>query len=291
MNRCPTCGSECLFEVAALDPICKLMQSYINHLEATGLSYSHISKLKSNLKRYITPILGDMDVNAVSSKVVYDFYTALLICGLASKTIKNIMGVLKAFLNHLYDMEVIPKLPKFPKIKITPKQKHWISPETQQSILEHIPNNYQLYIQILFETGMRPGEARALKRRDIDGTVITVERALDEVNNLRPTKTGNVYRFQISEALAQYIEINYRNYMPETYLFKLSRSGIHKVWQKACAEVGVSIPLYQASRHSKASQINEQCERERLCRLKEALQHEHAATTTKYYTLGAKEKI
>ncbi|MBF0487892.1 MAG: tyrosine-type recombinase/integrase [Nitrospirae bacterium] len=174
---------------------------------------------------------------------------------------------------------------------MTPKLKRWISAETQQSILSHLPQKYQLYVQILFETGMRPGEARALKRRGIVGAVVTVERALDEANNLRTTKTGNTYRFQISEFLASYIEINYRHYMPETFLFTLSRTGIHKAWQKACKEAGVSIPLYQASRHSKASQINEQCEQERLCKLKAALQHESASTTTKYYTLGAKERI
>ncbi|MBF0488901.1 MAG: hypothetical protein HQK98_12160 [Nitrospirae bacterium] len=74
-------------------------------------------------------------------------------------------------------------------------------------------------------------------------------------------------------------------------MFKLSKSRIHAAWQKACKEVNVSIPMYKASRHSKASQINEQCEQERLCKLKAALQHESATTTTKYYTLGANERI
>ncbi|MEO5361881.1 MAG: tyrosine-type recombinase/integrase [Nitrospirota bacterium] len=280
-----------LFEAAALDPLCKLMASRINHLELTGCSYAHIRKLKSHLRHHIGPFMGDRDVKSISSRDVFDFYTVLLKKGLASKTIKHILGNLRGLLNHLYNLDVISKLPKFPQIKVTSKPKYWINAETQQSIIEHLPHKYQLYIQILFNTGMRPGEALALRIRDIDGSIITVERALDEVNNLRPTKTGNIYQYQISDGLAQYIKINYKNYLPEANIFTLSRTGIHKAWQKACQAVGISIPMYQASRHSKASQINEQCEQERLCRLKEALQHESATTTTKYYTLGQKERL
>ncbi|MBF0516375.1 MAG: site-specific integrase [Nitrospirae bacterium] len=291
MKRCPTCGTELLFEVTALDPVCKLMQSRINHLEVSGCSYEHVRKLKSFLSHHIGPFMGDRDVKAVSSKVVFDFYTALLQRGLASKTIKHILDALKGLFSQLYNLEVITKLPAFPKVKVKPQPKRWIDTETQLSILGNLPDKYKLYVQILFETGMRPGEARALRRRDIAGSVITVERALDEANNLRPTKTGKIYKYQISEALSQYIEINYRNYLPEADMFKLSKTRIQVTWQKACQAVGVTIPLYQATRHSKASQINAQCELDRLCKVKEALQHESAATTTKHYVLGQKEKI
>ncbi|KWT87650.1 tyrosine-type recombinase/integrase [Candidatus Magnetominusculus xianensis] len=291
MIKCPTCGTEQLFEVTAIDPLIKSFEQWINHLEASGLSYAYVSKLKSIVANHIAPNLRDMDVKAVSSKVVFDFYSTLLQRGLASKTIKHILDTLKGLLNHLFYLDVIHKVPKFPKIKITAQSKRWIGIDTQRMILSQIDPQYQLFYAILFETGMRPGEARALKKRDIDGAVITVERALDEKNNTRPTKTGHIYKYQISNDLASYIHINFSHYMPERMMFSLSRSNIQKIWTRACRTVGVSIPMYQASRHSKASQINEQCEQERLCRLKEALQHESATTTTKYYTLGSKEKL
>ncbi|MBF0456876.1 MAG: site-specific integrase [Nitrospirae bacterium] len=291
MHKCPTCGTELLFEVKALEPLCKLMEQWINHQEASGCSYSHIRHLQSFLKNHIRPNFGEMDVRAISSRIVFDFYSTLLQRGLAGKTIKHILDALKALLNHLCNIEVITTLPKFPRIKITAQSKRWIGRESQLSILDQIDNKYRLYFQILFETGMRPGEARALKRRDIEGTIITVERALDEANNLRPTKTGRTYEYQISRALAIFIEINHTLYLPEANMFDFSRSGCQRAWQRACKAACISIPLYQACRHSKASQINEACERDRLCQLQAALQHEHVATTLKYYTLGSKERL
>ncbi|MBF0568773.1 MAG: site-specific integrase [Nitrospirae bacterium] len=291
MSTCPTCGCQILYDITAIDPVNKLMECWINHLEDSGLSYSHIRKLKSNLRHHIGPSMGERDVKAISSKDVFNFYSTLLQKGLASKSIKHILGALKSLLNHLRDVEVIQTLPAFPKIKITAKPKHWISRETQQQIINHLSPKYKLYVQLLMDTGMRPGEARALKRRDIDGTVITVERALDERGLIRPTKTGHIYRYQISEAIGRFIEINFRHCLPEAPLFNLSKSGIQNAWSKACTAAGTRIPLYQASRHSKASQINETCERDRLSQLKAALQHEHVSTTTKYYTLGAKERL
>ncbi|MBF0556522.1 MAG: site-specific integrase [Nitrospirae bacterium] len=291
IHICPTCGTDLLFEVTAINPTGKSFEQWVNHLEASGLSYAYISKLKSILANYIRPTLGEMDLRAISSRVVFDFYSTLLTRGLASKTIKHILDALKGLLNHLHRLEVITKMPLFPRVKVVAQSKRWISIETQKSILNHIAPQHRLFFQILFESGMRPGEARALKRRDIDGTIITVERALDERNNLRPTKTGHVYQYQISEALSLFIELNLSHYLPEANLFTLSRSGIQRAWTMACKAAQVSIPLYQACRHSKASQINEWCEHDRLSRLKSALQHEHVATTIKYYTLGAREKL
>jgi integrase len=291
MFHCPTCGTDLLFEVSAINPVGKSLEDWINHLEAAGLSYAYISKLKSILKNHIGPYLGDRDVKAINSRLVFDFYSSLLQRGLASKTIKHILDTLRGLLNHLYNLDVLPKLPKFPRIKIIPRVKHWISLDTQNSILVHVEPKYYLFVLLLFETGMRPGEARALKCRDIDDNIITVERAFDERNNIKPTKTGKIYRYQISEALARLFKINYQAHLPEARLFLMSRSAIQQAWASACKTSGTSIPLYQASRHSKASQINADCERDRLSRLKDALQHESAATTIKYYTLGAKERI
>ncbi|MBF0456717.1 MAG: tyrosine-type recombinase/integrase [Nitrospirae bacterium] len=291
MNTCPTCGACVLYDLKAVDSVNELMTQWINHLEAAGRSYAHIRKLKSNLRHHISPTMGNRDVKTISSKDVFNFYSELLEKNLAGKTIKHIFDALKSLLNHLYDLEVISKIPMFPNIKVLPAAKHWISVETQNQILNHLSSKYFLFIRVLMETGMRPGEARALKLRDIDGTIITVERAIDERGNIRPTKTNKVYRYPVSSGLIYQLRTRYHDYLPETPLFELSKSGIQNAWTRACNIVGTSIPLYQACRHSKASQINEACERDRLCQLQAALQHEHVATTLKYYTLGSKERL
>lgn len=291
MHKCPICGSTLLFKMSALNPVGEAFERWINHLEATGLSYAYVSKLKSILTHYIRPNLGDVDISAISSRIVFDFYSTLLQSSLASKSIKHVLDALKGLLIHMHGLDVIPTLPKFPRVKVIAKAKKWISVETQKSILDNIAPTHQLFFQILFESGMRPGEARALKRRDITGSVISVERSLDEGNNLRPTKTGHVYHYSISQALGLFIELNYTHYLPEAFMFTLSRSGIQRVWRSACLTAGVSIPLYQASRHSKASQINAQCEQDRLKQLQDALQHDHVATTLKFYTLSSEDQI
>ncbi|MBF0459458.1 MAG: hypothetical protein HQK99_16325, partial [Nitrospirae bacterium] len=106
MNICPTCGSPLLFHVTAINPLSSSFEHWINHLEASGLSYAYISKLKSILRNHIRPNFGEMDVRAISSRIVFDFYSTLLQRGLAGKTIKHILDALKALLNHLCNIEV-----------------------------------------------------------------------------------------------------------------------------------------------------------------------------------------
>jgi len=295
MKNCPTCGTRTLFDFELIDDatVATEIHKWIAFLETIGVSASHIRHLKTRTRLHISPVIGSMYVKGVTTRVVHDLYVTLIAKGLASKTIKHCLGVVSGLLNYLYELEEVERLPKFPKIRVTPRhEKKWLNKIDQRRILNEVAEKYVLFMEILFETGMRPGEARALKMKDIEGPVITVSRALDEGGKVKTTKTGKTYRYPITENLEQRLKAWYSNLLPEAFLFShLSYSAIHRGWTAACLRAGFDIPMYEASRHSKASQVNAEVEVYRYERLRETLQHESASTTLKHYVLDNAQRV
>jgi integrase len=290
---CPTCGQRTLFP---LEPQsdgtfeCEFWK-WITYLEASGSSPHHLRNLKSYTKHHLSPALATMDVHRITTRVIHNLYLDLLKKGLASKTVKHVLSVVSGLLNHLYRLETIERVPAFPRVRVVAKEKAWLDPSGQFNILAQIDNKYSLYFRILLETGIRPGECRGLKVKDFNGTTLIVSRALDERGTVRPTKTGRTYRYQISEQLEHALTARYAAHLPEAFLFNLKRTSIHRAWRAACDRAGVRIPMYQAARHSRASQVNAEVEVYRRERLREALQHESATTTMKYYTLDESRRV
>jgi integrase len=237
------------------------------------------------------PTLGKLSPSAISTRVVHNLYLALLQKGLATKSVKHVLSVISGLLNHLYRLEGIERVPYIPKVRVTPREKMWLDATGQAAILAQVENKYHLYFRILLETGIRPGECRGLKLKDFDGTRLSVSRALDENGNVRGTKTGKSYRYQISEKLENEIQRRYAAHLPEAFLFTFKRTALFNAWRSACDRAGHRISIYQAARHSRASQVNAECDVYRDERLKEALQHESAATTKRYYALDASRMV
>ena len=71
-------------------------------------------------------------------------------------------------------------------------------------------------------------------------------------------------------------------------LFPYGKNRLYVVWKKACHDAGVKyITIYQASRHSQASQIRQRHEKEALVEAGQMLGHTNMQTT-KTYSLNNK---
>ena len=184
-----------------------------------------------------------------------------------NKTLKNCLDILKTFLIHMKDLELLKIVPTFPKIDVPEPITTWLTPKTQKVVFSYVPDRDKPIIAFLMLSGCRPSEARALKCKDID-----LERGLATIS---ATFSDTVYRkkrkghgakavtIPIHQEIFGHIKHRVQNNMPEAFVF-VTMTGIHysesrlqRLWSDVRDKAGLDkgVRLYDAARHSFASQL------------------------------------
>ena len=230
-------------------------------------AFSYVKELNAYSERYFIPHFGNMDIREIRRYHIDEFKGSLPE-HLSPKTIKNIFISLKNLFNTAYRNEIIERMPSFPTITVPEYTGwKWIDAETQIKILTALPDADKAIFVFLFLHGCRPGEARALKLKDIDFIPRTVRiRRSFSLNVLRETtkqKKENV--IPLHPEFMPYIEDVIKTSLPEAFLFVNKRTGkpyndetLRKIWHRALKKAGLEdsrLRLYDASRHSFASQL------------------------------------
>ncbi len=186
-------------------------------------------------------------------------------------TRKKVMQHLKSFINYCIIDRQIPgvSMPKFPELDTTEPVIHWLNMEDQQAIYnDHIPDRHKPIVAFLMIYGCRPGEARAMKCKDVD--------LANDCFTISSSFSGNVYREKkrkgrgakptvkpIHDEIREYLEERVNNNHPEAWLFPNPRTGdaypqsvLEKMWRSVRTKAGIPgyVRLYDATRHSRASQ-------------------------------------
>lgn len=218
------------------------------------------------LDKYLVPYFGNQDIRTLRSGDVVKFHKSLVDLGLNGTTRRNIVVYLKAIFRKAWDWEDIAKVPVFPEIATEERPFKWIDRETQLKVLNQVATHHHPILKFLFMTGCRIAEATALKWDcvDFEGRVITIKRthSMGELRETTKTKKGWRHLYLTDELLfllqSQYS--SEKKLEGGWYVF-LTLKGRHyttgvlsKVWRKVCKKMGVEISLYNATRHSFASQ-------------------------------------
>ncbi len=86
-----------------------------------------------------------------------------------NKTLKKCLDILKTFLRHVRDdLELLKGVPHFPIIEVDPPNTTWFTQDAQKAVFSYVPDEDKPIIAFLMLSGCRPGEARALKSKDVD---------------------------------------------------------------------------------------------------------------------------
>lgn len=266
----------------------QFLKGYFEEEKADAKATEYVQKINQVMRDYLLPEFSEMDIREINFEQIERLYHKLLNKGLAKKTIKNILNILKAFLNRYRRNDV----PEFPKFTIVPKrEKQWLGVERQIQITQYIPEKYQVPIELLLDTGMRTGELLALQKKDFVDGCIYVYKAISGKKLRLCRKAGGTVTYRLSLSLWQKL-IDYTKEMQhDEFLFKLGSDRLYKVWIKACGHAKVkAIPLSQASRHSQASQIRQRHEIEALKEAAQQLGHS-SIYTTKIYSLDMYKKV
>jgi integrase len=211
-----------------------------------------------------------------------------------AKTTKNIIDFLKTFLRYLkFDLEVIDNIPAFPEIETQPPQFKWLSGEEQIKLFQFVPEQHRPIISFLMLQGVRPGEARALRCKDVDlkNETITISATFSS-REYRPKRKGRGSQpvtIPIHPEIYDYLSDRVRNNLPEAYVFVNPNTGRHyaettlrRVWNGIRKRAGInkSLRLYDATRHSFASQLVNSGSS--LFKVAKLLGHSSVKTTEKY---------
>lgn len=188
---------------------------------------------------------------------------------IGGKSIKNILDLFKTFLNYCRnDIEIIPSVPVFPEVEVTPFNFKWLSIEDQIALFQHVPDEDRSIFAFLMLHGCRPSEVRALKVKNVDvrTQAITISATFSSrtYRERRKGKKSKPFTIPIHPELQTYVLDRVKNNLPEAFLFVNPRTGSHysldtldRIWAKVRekAELDKSIRLYDATRHSFASNL------------------------------------
>lgn len=173
-----------------VEPSRELMADYMNNWldiaakprvrEKTYQNYKDIVRL------YIIPPLGDTKLSQITPEQIQGVYSMMTDRGLSPKTIRNTHGVLHNALMQAVDWGKLYRNPA--ELVNLPRQaKKEMQVLTKEEAIQFINtlanSRWEALFSLLITTGMRPGEALALKWRDIDfeGERVTVNRTLTSI--------------------------------------------------------------------------------------------------------------
>lgn len=256
-----------------------------NEVEKGNRANSYVRLLKCYNTHYYGPFLKGHDVREINTAKVKAFYKQLPKKSL--KYIKNIMDGLEHFFNTLVEDEVIARVPIFPDIKLDDKPPVWVDYHTQIKIIKTIPKGDRPIFLFLAWQGARPGEARALKVKDLDfktGGILVTRTLSDGVLKERVKGKHSKWR-AINPMLFGLLKKQCSEKLPEVFVFTSPRTGrgysesaFKRIWEPV--KKVFPITPYQATRHSFASHL---VEREvHLNVIKSILGHSDIRMTLKY---------
>ncbi|MEX3600534.1 tyrosine-type recombinase/integrase [Kocuria carniphila] len=245
------------------------------HIESlTGVAADTRAKYRRNTKRHILPALGAIPVDALTRADVAAWVNGMEI---ADKTKRNVHSVLSAALEGAVRDELVPgNIAKGIKISSgarAPRDPVYLTQDEIALILDTVDGPARMLVRLLLDSGMRWGEATALRPADLDLTqdhgVVHVTRAWKQTAdgwNIAGPKTKRGRRTVVlPKAITVQLRDHVKDISQRSLIFvsktgnRLDNSRFHKdVWKPTINAVDDHLherPTIHDLRHTHASQL------------------------------------
>lgn len=216
------------------------------------------------IDNYIIPYFGKEYLPYITHEKLKKFVNEQKKTGASTKSCKNRYALLYQILSDAKKSGYISEMPAPIEFSSEVKVIEWLTQEQQQAILAEIPIRHSYIFRFIFATGVRPGEARALRKKDLREDRIYIKKTMSEVKG---GEAPTIVKNKREQAIPFYAEVRtLLEDMPhnlDQFVFvnpdtgrTYSKVALYHIWNPACQKVlGYKFPLKNAGRHSLANQI------------------------------------
>jgi integrase len=231
---------------------------------------------RSNVKRHLLPSFGKLRLSAISALQIMEFLREKSATGLKPKSLLNLYVLLQKMLNLAVALELLNSNPirRVPKPRVERVEKPSLSPTQVKDIADNMPSNLRALVVLLYLTGLRIGEALALKWSDVDfeHSKLYVRRSVWRRKEQAPKSRRSLRAKHLLDGLKQVLRRHRElciSSQPEDYVFAngagryydpddLRRRVLYPAMKKAGIERAVARGYgFHLFRHSAGSQMHE----------------------------------
>lgn len=267
------------------------LKGYEKRVSKGDISFSYYRKVKQYVDKSFIPFFQITDIREIRSVDIKQFYHNLSDT-LSLKTQKNILDALNKIFKDAFDDGEISQIPKFPKFSVPEPSFNWVDEDIQDKIIAAIPQRDQTIYILMSRTGIRPGEARALQKKDFNlkDRHVIIDKAFSENKFHNHTKNKRVKIVPLDDYTVEKLKEMPEPIKPTDFMFTTTKGtpySHYRLWEifrDAAKKVGVdNLTMYQGLKHSFASQaINRGVPKEVIQKI---LGHLNSKSTDRYAKL------
>lgn len=259
-------------EISFSDFVSSHWEAYISQNLKPSTQASH----RSNVRTHLLPTFGTLRLSEISPVQIMDFFKKRAAAGLKPKSLLNLYVLLQKMLNLAVALELLNTNPiqRVPKPKVERAEKPSLSPAQVKAIADNMPENLKALVVLLYLTGLRIGEALALKWSDVDfeHSKLHIRRSVWRRREQTPKSRKSVRAKHLlgglKRVLQRHRELSVQT-QPENYVFAngagryydpddLRRRVLYPAMDKAGIERNVARAYgFHLFRHSAGSQMQE----------------------------------
>jgi len=274
---------------------------------ATNLRPSTRDRYRRHFRLYVEPELGGRSLESVTKADIKTLLADMRAAGKGPATLEAVARLLHRLFAVAVEEDRVGKNPVsgVEVERVEPREPRFLTQDEVRRIAAETPDHYQGLVTFLAWTGLRIGEASALRVKNLDLTARTVRVVENspEVSGRKyigPTKTSKARTVRFGTGLAAILRAHLAAYGtpldPESFVFTTLEGGQvrqnnfrKRIFQPAAKRAGINpMPTVHDLRHTAASLMARAGWSMRDAQ--EQLGHSHATMTDRYTHLFPEDR-
>lgn len=283
-------------------------EAYIQYLEYIEYRQKNQSKrvLIGRFKTQIMPFFGNYNIYKIKESDYLKWQNEIEIYNYSNNYKKNLHYLMTSFFDYLIKYHNVKKnIPRIVgnfKLKNELKSYNIYNYKDFKKFIKCFDNDiYKQFFNLMFFTGLRPGEAMALKFSDLDHKILSINKTIDEhgkreigtpktSSSIRNIKIDNILNKDLLKLKKTYLK-KYNYFDNNFYIFgglkPLSPTTINRYKLKACKKANLKPIKLHEFRHSHATMLVEK--KLMINEISRRLGHSDSNITLNVYTHATNE--